>query len=429
MTITSTVRARTFDAAALSRAADWIAVAIAVSVPWSTSATGILIAIWLVLALLTLDVAAVRRELATAAGGIPVVLCALAAVGMLWADTTWHERLVGFVPFLRLLVIPLLLAQFRRSDHGMRVLIGFLASVIGLLVFSWVLVLFPAVPWRTLEVGVPVKDYILQSGEFLICAFGLFALAFDAAPTGRWGSIGGLIALAVLFLANILFVTTARTTLLVAPVFALLLGWRQFGLKGLLGAAVLSAILGIGVAIESPYLRARLDTSINQLRAYETNAELSAYGTNDKELNGIPNSTAQHLALLKQSVSIVRMAPVLGHGTGSIAQQFRNSALGKSVGSSVILTNPHNQILNVAIQLGFVGAVVLLAMWGAHLLLFRGSTLTAWIGFLVVTDNVVSSLFSSHLFDFTQAWLYIFGVGIAGGMVQRERLSLKTLRS
>jgi hypothetical protein len=35
-------------------------------------------------------------------------------------------------------------------------------------------------------------------------------------------------------------------------------------------------------------------------------------------------------------------------------------------------------------------------------------------------QNVVSSLFNSHLFDFTQGWLYVIGVGIAGGMVLRE---------
>jgi O-antigen ligase len=112
---------------------------------------------------------------------------------------------------------------------------------------------------------------------------------------------------------------------------------------------------------------------------------------------------------------------LIGHGTGSIQQQFRNAAEGRSGISSIVGPNPHSQILNVAIQLGFVGAAVLLAMWGAHFMLFRGATLAAWIGLLVVTDNVVSSLFSSHLFDFTQAWLYVFGVGVAGGMVQRER--------
>ena len=61
-------------------------------------------------------------------------------------------------------------------------------------------------------------------------------------------------------------------------------------------------------------------------------------------------------------------------------------------------------------------------MWLAHLLLFAGgSGLTAWIGTIVVVQNVVSSLFNSHLFDFTSGWLYVFGVGVVGGMVLRQR--------
>jgi len=40
---------------------------------------------------------------------------------------------------------------------------------------------------------------------------------------------------------------------------------------------------------------------------------------------------------------------------------------------------------------------------------------------VVVTQNVVSSLFNSHLFDFTQGWIYVFGVGVAGGVVLRQR--------
>jgi len=36
-------------------------------------------------------------------------------------------------------------------------------------------------------------------------------------------------------------------------------------------------------------------------------------------------------------------------------------------------------------------------------------------------QNVVSSLFNSHLFDFTSGWLYVFGVGVIGGMVLRQR--------
>ena len=54
-------------------------------------------------------------------------------------------------------------------------------------------------------------------------------------------------------------------------------------------------------------------------------------------------------------------------------------------------------------------------MWLAHLLLFRGEGLVAWLGLLVVVQNIFTSLFNSHLFDFHEGWMYVLGVGIAGG--------------
>ena len=120
--------------------------------------------------------------------------------------------------------------------------------------------------------------------------------------------------------------------------------------------------------------------------------------------------------------SFVETAPIIGHGTGTIRQQFRNSLASQDGAAAAPTDNPHNQILAVGIQLGLVGVAVLLAMWIAHLLLFvRGAGLTAWIGAIVVVQNIVASLFNSHLFDFTSGWLYVFGVGVAGGMVLRQR--------
>ena len=404
MTELMNFRAKALDRQALEQVADWLAVAVAVSLPWSTSATGILIVLWLLAVLPTLEVAAVRRELTTAAGGLPVLLWVLAAFGMLWADVSWRERLGGFESFQRFLVIPLLLAQFRRSEFGFRVLFGFFLSVLGVLLFSWALVLFPSLPWSSSAYGVPVKDYILQGEEFLICAVVLLRLAIDAGRAGRWRPVAWLMALAVLLLANIAFVATGRTTLLVAPVLIVLLGWREFGLKGALAAATLFGVVGAGVAVESPYLYERLKKTIEEIDAPQTGMQT--------------NSTHQHWELIKRSFSSVLTAPIIGHGTGSIPEQYRKAAVGDEPRS---LANPHNQILAVAVQLGLVGAAVLVAMWAAHFMLFRGSSLTAWIGITIVTQNVVSSLFNSHLFDFTQGWLYVFGVGIAGGTALRER--------
>jgi hypothetical protein len=68
-------------------------------------------------------------------------------------------------------------------------------------------------------------------------------------------------------------------------------------------------------------------------------------------------------------------------------------------------------------------------MWAAHILLFfRGEGLVAWIGLVVVTQNVVGSLFNSHIFDFVQGWVYVVGVGVAGGAVLRARASAKAVK-
>src|SRR5260370_12123676 len=111
----------------LVQLADWEAVAVAIALPWSTSATSILLVIWLITLIPTLDFATVWRELKTPAGGLPVALWLLVAFGMLWADVSWPDRVGGLGSFHRLLMIPVLLAHFRRSATVPCVLYAFLA--------------------------------------------------------------------------------------------------------------------------------------------------------------------------------------------------------------------------------------------------------------------------------------------------------------
>ena len=205
-----------FDRAQFARAADWLAVAAAMALPWSTSVAGILIALWLIAVIPTLDLAAVRREVMTPAGGLPVLLWAFAALGMLWADVEWRERIAGLGAFHKLLLIPLLLAQFRRSGRAHWVVLGFFASSAVLLVLSWALTLLPGLSWRgKTAVGVPVKDYIAQSGIFALCALGLLGQATELWRTHRVRDALLLVAAAALFAANVLYVATGRTTLVV----------------------------------------------------------------------------------------------------------------------------------------------------------------------------------------------------------------------
>jgi hypothetical protein len=388
---------------------DWMAVGVAATLPWSTSATSVFLALWLLCVLPTLDWASARRELTTAAGFLPVLLWLLAAAGMLWADVSWAERLGGLNKFLRLLVIPLLLIQFRRSERGIFVLYAFLAATTLLMIVSYGLALIPGLHWRGKEfAGVPVKNYIFQSLDFLVCGFALLPCAYEAARARIWLPAAGMFALVILFLGNIFFIATSRTALLAAPGLLLLLAWREQRWKGLIGAIVVACVVGALAWDESPYLRDRLMTSERQWENYRENNEL--------------NSTGMHTEFLRKALQFVETAPLIGHGTGSIAAQYRGAVVGTEGASAALSENPHNQILAVAIQLGLLGAAVLLAMWAAHFLLFlRGDGLVATIGAVVVAQNILFSAFNSHLFDFESGWLYVFGVGVAGGMVLRQR--------
>ena len=64
--------------------------------------------------------------------------------------------------------------------------------------------------------------------------------------------------------------------------------------------------------------------------------------------------------------------------------------------ASEITVNPHNQTLAIAIQLGVIGTLALWAMWIGHFLLFRSGGITAWLGTVIVVDNVVCSTVHSQ---------------------------------
>ena len=143
---------------------------------------------------------------------------------------------------------------------------------------------------------------------------------------------------------------------------------------------------------------------------------------------GADTSIGERLEFYKKSLHFFAEAPLKGHGTGSTRGLFEQAATGAPAGSAAadVVGNPHNQTLNVAVQWGVIGVVLLYAMWLSHLLLFRGEGLTNWIGLLVVVQNIFTSLFNSHIFDFHEGWMYVLGVGVAGGMVLKVRAAKRT---
>jgi O-antigen ligase len=381
---------------------------VAASVPWSTTAVAVFMIVWFIVLIPTIEPRAFLRSLKQPASFLPVVFFGLAIVGTLWADGPWSARLHGVSPVAKLLAIPFLLYHFERSKRGAWVFVAFLLSCTALLGLSWIVLFAPE--WKigaTETAGVPLKNSIDQSQEFALCIFGLASLVLTLFKQRQLVLAAGCAALMVGFFCNMMFAVLARTALVYMAVLSILFAVRNFR-RGemilLLGGAIVTAVL---VWFTSPYLRERVEHVRVEYQEYrETNR---------------PTSTGERLEFWRMSIHAVGEAPLFGHGTGATKQMFDREAVGKSGAWADSIRNPHNQTLYVAVQWGALGCIVLYAMWYFHLLLFREMSFTGWIGLIVVVQNVVSSLLNSHLFDFHEGWMYVLGVGVAGGLLRQEQ--------
>jgi O-antigen ligase len=405
---------------------------IAASIPWSTTAVIVLLIIWLIVLLPTIEPDQFGRVVRHPAALAPIALVALAVVGTLWAEGPWLNRWQGIGPAAKLVILPVLLYHFGRSQRADWVYKAFLVSCTLLLAYSWTIYLAPGLQftrahgWDT--TGVPVRNTIDQNQEFVLCLFGLAVASLYAFRQGRTLAAALLGALAVAFLANVLFVALARTSLVYLGVIAIMFAVRNFERRTTLLALFCLAALVPALWLSSPNLRGRIAHIAVEYQEYrETNR---------------PTSTGQRLTYWSQSIDWIRQAPVIGHGTGSVKQLFNAAAVGKQGAWADKIANPHNQTFFVAIQWGVLGCAVLFAMWFCHARLFltarafssevdtgsRSSGFAGWIGAVAVIQNVTSSLFNSHLFDFAEGWLYVVGVGVAGGAILRHTPALSPER-
>jgi hypothetical protein len=389
---------------------------IAGSIPWSTTAVIVFLAIWLIALVPTIDVKEFVEVLRTPVSLAAIYLVALSVLGTIWADGPWSERWHGVGPVAKLLVLPFFIYHFKRSGRANWVYFAFLLSCTVLLLYSWVIFIAP--DWRFTKAhgfdtaGVPVKNAIDQNQEFVLCFFGLAAASIIEWRNGKRLATATLATLAFAFLANVMFVALARTSLFYLTIIAITFSFRHFERRTtvltLMGLVLVMPVLWIG----SPYLRGRIEHVATEYREYrETNR---------------PTSTGQRLEYWSQSINWIREAPFIGHGTGSARQLFNAAAIGKAGAWADKIGNPHNQTLYVAIQWGVLGCVILFAMWFVHFRMFFGvASFSGWVGAVVVIQNVASSLFNSHLIDFAEGWLYVLGVGVAGGAVSSRTATIK----
>ena len=384
--------------------ADILVVLIAATLPWSTSLPAIFLILWLAALAPATDLEDFRGLMKRPACLLPVGFFVLAAIGTLWSSVPWGTRLYSVGPVAKFLVVPLLIYHFQRSSRGPWVFLAFFLSCTCLMIYSWIVAFEPRLALKpNAEYGVPLKNYIDQSQAFALCTIGVLYAIVQSFRDRQTLKTVLLVAAALAFLANMAFIVVSRTALVTLPLMMAAFAALHLSRRGLLIAACAIAVLIAAAWTTSPGLRTRTATIMSQYQEYATSNE--------------PTSVGLRLEFWRKSLQFWAEAPLIGQGTGSVRSLFAASAAGQTGASAEVIANPHNQTLYTAVQWGALGVIILYGMWLSHLLLFRGTTLAHWIGLLVVVQNFLTSMFNSHLFDFVPGWIYVLGVGVAGGMV------------
>jgi O-antigen ligase len=233
--------------------------------------------------------------------------------------------------------------------------------------------------------------------------FALTALALIYVCVSSWQKRQAMVAtisgaLAAVFIAHVLIVAPSRTAIailivLLPVVLFQLLAWRM-----VIALSLAALLVCVAAAAFSPALRLRVNETFSGIATPISAAE---------------TSENLRLAYWKRAAVLMREAPISGHGTGGTRRAFAEID-GYDLKQGVP-NNPHNQTLAIGTQLGVIGVFLLWGMWLAHLLSSRGQRWEAKLCALIVLQNIIASMFNSHLFDFTAGWIYVLGVGILGG--------------
>lgn len=328
-----------------------------------------------------------------------LALFCLFAVGLIYSAGGPNDGLNTLGKYIDLAFVPIFVGLFRaeRTRHYAWLAFAFALTLTlilscltwaGLITDHWLVIGDSANP-------AVFKQYLTQS---VMMAFGalLFAQLARTVPSSRqryWWS-----ALAALAAINVALLTAGRTGQLI--LLALLMHfvhsiWRW---RGMLAVSVgIVAVIGIlalkGMAIDSRFPQAY-----------------------DEWKNWQPGQAAQtsigfRLEFYRNSLEIVREHPLLGTGTGS----FQKVYAGRVAGTSMAATpNPHNEYLNIAVQLGVVGLLLMLYLFCLEWRLAAAlpTAHERQLAHGLVITFVIGCLFNSLLMDHAEGLLFAWASGL-----------------
>jgi O-antigen ligase len=337
-----------------------------------------------------------------------LILYGLMAIGIFYSTASWDEGYHMWIKFRKLLLAPILMTLLETEVWRKRAFFALMGGIVLTLILSY----FLALGWWEggkayrlySAAGVPMRDFFVFKGHitqnffmafFAYCCWTGALLIEDR----RWKIALGVIA--AFAVVNVFFLVEGRIGYLILLALLGLTMVRYFA-KQLLWAGLAVMLLVGGVFMLSDNFQSRTLAIWDEIEQYQKQDTVTATGL--------------RLEWYRNSMHLIAEHPFFGTGTASVKPEMDKMTVGRE---GFATTNPHNEYLNLWIQLGFLGTGLFIAMlyWQWRLSaslpplaeqLARGFVLAFAMGCLL--NSFVMDFTEGHFFAYLSA---VFFSGIS----------------
>lgn len=342
---------------------------------------------------------------------LALTLLGLYALGAAYSNAPSAQISNFLGKYAKLLIIPILVASLDSEKWRRRAIGAFLVATMFAMAVSYAR-LFGLLPLFA-DPNQPYAAFQnrITFGTYLAFATYLFTWRSIHDRSHRWMWVTAALVSGVC----VLMVNNARTGYVILFALVILLFFQKYRFKGIaLGIITVSLISSVAM-MASPIGRERVMRTIQHYEIYEA-------GKGAKE-----TSTGLRLEFYKYSFKAILKHPLLGSGTGSFPSEYAKAIAGST---DVRTSNPHNEYLLTAVQLGLLGLAVLIllgqSIWNAAQRLPDPSK-AALEGLLVTIS--VGCLFNSQLLDAGEGRFFVVIAGLLLSGVADLQLHFHTDRA
>lgn len=315
-----------------------------------------------------------------------VIFFALFVVGISYSVAPWSDVIHTLIKYSKYPLGFFLFSIFSDKKTRYYTVVAFLSAATLTLIFSYIKFFGWDIVHRFQDDSGVFKDHIFTGFLLAFISYAYILLAFSDKKKRLFFIILFLIAS-----FNVLFINIGRSGYVVYFSLLLLLCWQKFSWKGLSLALLLSVfLLGSVWSLSSNFKE----------RFFSVHTEIQEYHKGNED-----TSTGLRLSFYRNSLQLFFKHPWIGTGTGSFVKVYP-SVTKEGEG---LTKNPHNEYLNIIVQFGFLGFMVLLALFIRHWQQsFRLSEVEKNFAQAVLVSIAVGCLFNSWLMDVTQGTFYVF---------------------